>query len=116
MGSKKILPLYYAFNAVAVSSTNTYTSTATYIANIDNIGCQVNFVGTSSGTLSVMVSNDNITFDALTFSPILTQPFGSSFHYAIDLNQVPYQYLQFSYANTSGSGTLTISIFGKDVN
>lgn len=116
MGAKKILPFYRPFTAQAVSSTTVYTSPTTYIANLDNIGAQVAFVGTMTGTLVVNVSNDGISFDALTFSPPLAQPTGAALHFAINLNQLSWPYLQFVYTNASGSGTLNLSITGKDLN
>jgi hypothetical protein len=116
MGFKKTLPTYYPFNATAISSTNTVTSPSTYIGNLDNIGCMVKYTGTPTGTLTVNVSNDNVIFTSLTFTPAITQPSGSPLTFGIDLNQVPWPYLEFIYTNASGSGTLTISIFGKDLN
>lgn len=116
MGSKKTLPVYYSFQAQAVSSTTTYTSPSSFIGNLDNIGVQVKFVGTQTGTFSVQVSNDDTDFDDLTFSPALSQPAGSNLSYVIDLNQLPWPYLRFKYVNASGSGALTVSIYGKDVN
>lgn len=103
-------------NAVAVSSTNTYTSPTFNAANLDNLGMQVNFVGTMTGTLSVQCSIDNKNYIPLTFNPMLTQPSGSSLSYLIDLNQLPFPYVQVSYTNSSGSGTLTVYLSAKDLN
>jgi hypothetical protein len=116
MGAKKTLPTYFPFIDAALAGTSTVKSIPTFIANLDNIGCQVIFTGTMVGNLTVNVSNDNINFDAITFSPLLPQPLGVDIRYAIDLNQVPWPYLQFSYTNISGAGTLSVSIFGKDLN
>ncbi len=116
MGSKKTLPTFFPFQAQAVTGTNNYPSPSTFIANLDNIGAQVIFTGTMTGTLVVEVSNDNTNFDSLTFDPVLDQPSGSALHFGIDLNQLPWPYLRFSYLNASGSGVLTVSIFGKDLN
>lgn len=116
MGSKKTLNTFYSFSAQAIQSTDSITSPATFIGNLDNVGAQVIFTGTQTGTLNVQVSNDNTNFSSLTFNPLLTQPTGSNLSYVINLNQLPFPYLQFYYTNASGSGTLTVSIFGKDVN
>lgn len=116
MGAKKVLPAYDLFNAIAVASTTTYTTTTSTVANYDNIGLQIKFVGTMAGTLSVEVSNDGTNFDALTFTPSLTQPAGSDTKYAINLKQLPWQFMHVKYVNASGSGTLTVSIFAKDLN
>jgi hypothetical protein len=125
MGFKKTLPIYYPFQPGAfppitplvVTGTNTYTSNpSTFVGNLDNIGCQVAFTGTPTGTLSVLGSNDNVTFFSLTFNPALSQPGGSALAYGIDLNQFPWPYIQFQYVNSSGTGGLVVSIFGKDLN
>lgn len=104
------------------TKTGTMATTATIysqiwdISRMDNIGCEVTWTGTPTGTLSVMVSNSGINFYALTFSPVLTQPSGSADGYAIDLNQLPFKYLMFKYVNASGSGSLTIYNQSKDLN
>jgi hypothetical protein len=127
MGSKKTLPIYYPYQPatdltqgitpLVVTGTNTYQSSpSTYVGNIDNIGCQVTFSGTPTGTLSVLGSNDNVSFFALTFSPSLTQPSGAALSYGIDLNQFPWSYLAFSYVNSASTGGLIVSVFGKDLN
>lgn len=83
---------------------------------IDNIGLEVTWTGTPTGTFQVMVSNSGINFYALTFNPALTQPSGTAGGYAIDLNQLPFKYLMLQYTNASGSGALTIYGQQKDVN
>lgn len=83
---------------------------------MDNLGLQVSFVGTMTGTLSVEGSVDKVNFDALTFNPVLGQPAGSATRYLIDINQFPWPWLRVSYTNSSGSGTLTVGIFSKDLN
>lgn len=122
MGVKRTLPGQVGnpglelMTAVPVSSTNTYTST-TFNANfLDNIGLQITFVGTMTGTLTVTCSIDNKNFIPLTFSPTLSQPAGSNLSYLISLNQIPYPYIQVAYTNASGSGTLTVFLAGRDLN
>lgn len=107
--------LYHQFTSQAVSGTTTYTSAVTNIAQQHNIGLDVRFTGTMSGTFSVLCSNDGVVFSALSFSPSLTQPSGSNLQYLIDLNQVPFAYIQVSYTNSSGSGTLTSILSSKDL-
>jgi hypothetical protein len=116
MGSKKTLPTFYPFQSETLSGVATVTSLPTFIGNLDNIGCQVIFSGTMVGNLTALVSNDNLNYDTVTFSPPLPQPLGVNIRYAIDLNQLPWPYLQFSYTNISGAGVLTVSIYGKDLN
>ncbi len=102
--------------SASVSSTNTYVSLTQAVANKDNVGLQIIFAGTMVGTLTVNCSIDNVHFDALTFSPVLTQPSGSALRYLIDLNQVPFPYFNVSYTNASGSGTLSVFFSAKDLN
>ncbi len=102
--------------SASVSSTNVYTSATQAVANKDNLGLQVSFTGTMVGTLTVKCSIDNVNFDALTFSPVLTQPSGSNLRYLINLNQLPFPYFIVEYTNASGSGTLTVFFSAKDLN
>lgn len=101
---------------VSVSSTNTYTSPVFNASNLDNVGLQVEFTGSMSGTLTVNCSIDNVNYTALTFSPSLTQPSGGNLTYLVNLNQLPFPYLQVSYTNSSGSGTLEVWLSAKDLN
>lgn len=99
-----------------MASTNTIYSQILDLSKMDNIGLEVTYTGTPTGTFSVMVSNSGINFYALTFSPALTQPAGGAGGYAIDLNQVPFKYMSLQYANTSGTGVLTVYGQNKDLN
>jgi hypothetical protein len=99
-----------------MSSTNTIYSQILDISRMDNMGLEVTWTGTPTGTFSVMVSNSGINFYALTFNPVLTQPAGSAGGYAIDLNQLPFKYLMLQYVNASGSGTIAVYGQVKDLN
>ncbi len=103
------------FNAIAVTGTNTYTSPTSNILYMHNIGLDIRFTGTMAGTLTVNCSNDGVVFSALTFTPALSQPAGSNLNYLIDLNNVPFEYLNVVYTNASGSGTLTSLLVSKDL-
>lgn len=100
---------------VAVTGTNTYTSPITDISQQHNVGLDVRFAGTMTGTFTVNCSNDGIVFNSLTFTPPLAQPAGSNLQYLVDLNQVPFRYLQVSYVNASGSGTIISILMSKDL-
>lgn len=115
MGAKKTLPTYKIFNAQAVSSTTSYNSLTTNITNLDNISLQIDWTGTNAGSFDVLVSNDDQTFHSLNV-PNLPTASGSSGGFIINLNQVGQPYIKLSYTNASGSGVLTASIFGKDLN
>lgn len=90
-----------------MSSTNTIYTNILGLRQSDNIGIELTWTGTPTGTISVMVSNSGINFYALTFDPILDQPSGSSGGYVIALTAIPFQYMFVQYVNSSGSGTIT---------
>lgn len=99
-----------------MTGTSTIYSQIVDMSRMDNVGAEINFSGTASGTISVLGSNSGANFYALTFSPPLGQPTGSSGGYLIDLNQFPFKYFLLQYTNSSGSGTLTAYIQSKDLN
>lgn len=113
MGTR-FLP-YTQVLAQAVSSTNTYTSASTDLNQLHNVGLDVRFTGTMAGTFSVLCSNDNSVFTALTFTPAITQPSGSNLNFLVDLNQVPFRYVKVQYVNSTGSGTWTSLLTAKDL-
>lgn len=115
MGSKKT-NLYHLINAASMTATTTVTSSAQNIQNFDNTGLHVIWTGTPVGTVSVLCSIDNSTYDALTFDPVLAQPSGVAGSYLINLNQVPFPYVKVKYVNASGSGTLNVYLHSKDLN
>jgi hypothetical protein len=99
-----------------MASTNTIYTQILDISRMDNMGLEVTWTGTPTGTFQVMVSNSGINFYALTFNPALTQPSGAGGGYAVDLNQLPFKYLMLQYTNSSGTGTLTVYAQVKDLN
>jgi hypothetical protein len=118
MGSKKIL-VYGGFviEAGVMTGTTTLTSETFLIENGDNFGLQLRWTGTPIGVFNLNISNDQINWDALTFtSPSLIQPNGGPGGYSISINQLPWKYFQFQYTNTSGVGVLNVTMEGKDLN
>lgn len=99
-----------------MASTNTIYSNVMMVENIDNMGLEVTWTGTPTGTISVLCSNSGASFYSLTFSPVLGQPAGSAGGYLIDLNQLPFKYVAIQYTNASGSGTLKVYSETKDLN
>jgi len=88
----------------------------------DNIGLQVEWTGTPSGTIKVEASvNHNLsvenqgTFYALTFDPVLAQPAGGAGGYLINLNQLPFAFYKVTYEATGGTGTLNVYACSKEV-
>lgn len=102
--------------AGTMASTNVIYTNIVSIAQIDNVGLEVTWTGTPTGTFEVFVSNSGINFYALTFDPVLGQPAGSASGYAVNLNQLPFTYIYLKYTNASGSGTITVYAQSKDLN
>lgn len=90
-----------------MSGTNTIYTNIIGIRQSDNIGIELTYTGTPTGTIQVMVSNSGLNFYALTFDPALTQPAGSAGGYVISMTALPFQYFFIQYTNASGSGTIT---------
>lgn len=122
MGVKKTIPASPGDAGKQIIANGSMTGTATLTSptfdcrNLDNIGIQVKWTGTPTGTISVLASIDNVNFVALTFSPGLTQPAGAAGGYLINLNQLPFPYIQLQYVNASSTGTLNAFISAKDLN
>ena len=91
----------------------------------DNIGFQLNWTGTPTGTFSFQVSMDyaqdiegNVTnagnWITLTVSPAITATGAADIAY-VDLNQLSAPYARVVYTAVSGSGTLNAFITAKAV-
>ncbi len=115
MGAKKTNQ-FKLLNAAAISGTATVTSAIQNFNNLDNLFIQIRFTGTPTGTFSVEGSADGIIFDTFVFTPALTQPSGGALAYGINMNQIPAGWFRVVYTNSSGSGTLSVIYFAKDLN
>lgn len=129
MGVKKTNKYQMTFGGSStgtMTGTSTITSNSQNVENFDNVGLEISWTGTPTGTITINGSisaafiqpgNTNAgTFYPLTFSPGLTQPSGSAGGYLVDLNQVPFPVINVSYTNSSGTGTLNVYIVSKDLN
>lgn len=98
MGAKKIngFPI---INAQAM--VNSVTSSAQNVQNFDNIGLQITWTGTPTGTIAVLGSNDDTTYYALTFQPALAQPAGAVGGYLVSINQFPFPYMKVRFTSTA---------------
>lgn len=94
--------------AGVMTGTNVIYTNILGIRQSDNIGLELTWTGTPTGTIEVMVSNSGINFYSLTFDPVLAQPSGSGGGYVVALMEIPFQYMFVRYTNTSGVGTITI--------
>lgn len=100
----------------AMASTNTIYSNIVDVSKMDNIGLEISWTGTPTGSLTVNGSNSGINFFPLSFSPSLTQPSGSAGGYLVDLSGYPFKYIMIKYINSSGSGSLLVYAQNKDLN
>jgi hypothetical protein len=99
----------------SMTGTGTLYSQILEVSRQDNLGIEVSWTGTPTGTLSVLGSASGTFFFPLTFTPPLTQPAGASGGYGIDLNQFPWRFFVFEYVNVSGTGNLTAYLTCKGV-
>jgi hypothetical protein len=99
-----------------MSGTNTIYSQILDVSRMDNLGLEVAWSGTPTGTLSIMTSVSAVNWNALTFNPALPQPSGSAAGYSVSLNQLPFKYILLVYVNSSGTGVLTVADQNKDLN
>jgi hypothetical protein len=102
--------------AGAMASTNTIYSQIIESSRMDNLGLEVTWTGTPTGTFQVMYSNSGLYFYALTFNPALTQPNGSVGGYLVSVNQQPFKWLMLEYTNATGTGSLYVYGQQKDLN
>ena len=103
--------------AGAVTGTGIIYSNIIDVAKMDNIGIGMVYTGTSTGTLSIMVSSDGANFFALSgFNPPITQPSGAALVTGVSIQPMPYRYLMLQYTNTSGTGTIAATAQLKDLN
>lgn len=122
MGVKRTIPSrpndagYHLIADGVMTGTATVTSDTFNLHNLDNVGLQISWTGSPTGSITINCSIDGETFYPLTFNPSITQPAGSAAGYLVDLNQVPFPYLRVSYTNASGSGVLNVYLSAKDVN
>jgi hypothetical protein len=93
------------------------TTTGIRIEGADNLGAEISWTGTPTGTLKFQGSNsstngtDGNWYDlSVTFG---SQPAGSASGLLIDLNQVPFKFVRLVYTRSSGTGALTAIILGK---
>jgi hypothetical protein len=75
-----------------------------------NCAIQALWTGAPVGSLSLLISNDNITFSSYTGS---TTPVDGPGNFMWNILTTPYPYIQVLYTFASGSGALNITLNGK---
>lgn len=104
-----------------MAGTNTLTSNALHILNLDNLFIQAHIVSTPNGSMLIQVSSNhqedqqgNVTVPGNWITVSTTSIVsGAPSDIGIDLNQLGATWLRVVYTNTSGSGTLNVTASGK---
>lgn len=123
MPRKNSLRLYQCITAA--SMTGNITSAITGIEYVDNVGLELDWTGTPTGTFSVEVSisyaqdaQGNVTnagaWNALTLSPAPAAA-GAAGSYYIELNQLSATWIRVKYTAGSSTGTLNGYICAKEI-
>lgn len=87
----------------------------------DNVGIQLNFTGTPTGTFAVEGSidyDDHLetgNWSSLTFSSTPSASGAADVH-LLNMNQLPYKKIRVRYTRASGSGTLNVYVMAKGLN
>ena len=135
MSSRKSnLLKYQNITSGVMTSTAVITSDITSIQFLDNIGLQLNWTGSPTGTFAVQISLDhaqdaqgNVTvagnwisvpvayLSAGSVITAVTIPTSVGSPVYVDLNQLSAPYIKVVYTNVSGTGTLNGYITGKMV-
>lgn len=115
MGAKKTLQTHSIISSGTMTGTSVINSEVISIINLDNISLQFDWTGTPNGSFDVQVSNDNVTFHSLNI-PGVPSAVGVAGGFIINITQLSQPYIKAVYTNTSGTGTLNVTIFGKDLN
>lgn len=107
----------------AVTGVNSYTSAPFKVLSLDDIGIQINAVGTMAGTFDVQCSADhkedelgnvlvagNWVSIVLPSTPTLA---GASLSIYLDMALLSAPFIRVVYSNTSGAGTINVLGVGK---
>lgn len=110
--SKNFLPVYPIVTAGDMSAS--ITSSTTDIRYTDDVGVQLTWTGTPTGTFSVNVSTDKVNWVplALPSSPVAAGAPGSIY---LDLFALSAPYIQTTYTPVSGTGVLSANIVAKAI-
>lgn len=112
-GRKNLLPPYKIISAGDMSAD--ITGPLTNVSTLDNLGIQLSWSGSPTGNFFIDATLDGgTTWTPLSLSPAPVASGGAGNWY-VDLNQIAFSGVRVRYARTSGTGTLTAYISGKQV-
>lgn len=117
MGRKNvILPHLLADDQSLASNFN---STAVNVQYLDNVGIQIvtSSVTDNTGQFSVEVSNDNVTYEAVTVSPAISALSNADTNIFININQIPFTWIRVAFVAAGGTpdGTCDIHVTAKEL-
>ena len=121
--SKRILRQFQTIKNGDMSQAS-LTSSVSNINNLDNVGLQLNWTGSPTGSFAVQVSIDYLqdefgnvqnagNWTAISLNPSPVTSSGSPIY--IQLNSISAPWVRVVYTKVSGSGTLQAWISGKSI-
>jgi len=108
---KKVLEPYLLVSAGNMSAD--IISASFNVKNINDIGMQLVFTGSPTGSFFVQASVDGNTWGSITTSPASISAAGAGGNHEIDLEGYSFPYIRLFYDFTSGTGSLNVYISGK---
>lgn len=119
--------VFNIFSSVSVSGAQTFTSSITANIYRDNVGYQIIFSGSPTGTLQINVSNNYNLQQPQSGNVINSSPGGDwttlasvsmvnvVSPVAFNMNQVPFAFIQCQFVSSTASGTITGWISSKSL-
>ncbi len=123
MARKNVLFPYTQSSSMATS----VTTTPTHIAFLDNIAVQIDITTSDGiGTFALQGSCDYVKGDAenaavtgnwvtITLSPTIPASASADAHTLINMQQLAFPWIRLVYTRSSGTGTLAVTITGKEI-
>lgn len=95
-----------------IDASSSQTTAAVLLGDITHYSGQISFTGADlAGAFKIQVSNDGVQWvDLSTTNVVAAQSV------LINVSDAGYKQIRFVWTYTSGSGNLTITFFGKEVN
>ena len=112
MSRKNVTLPYRLISDVTIDEN--YTSSPTNIRYLDNVGIELVWTGTPTGTFYIEGTVSGNTWQALDFGSAVSAV-GAEGSHLLNINQCPYDQLRISYIATSGTGTLNGYIIAKEI-